>query len=80
MVVDSKGALISTRAFRFRALFAAIHSVVVAGLAEVFIGFAADKHGHTAAVLALEVHELIAVLGTVVCSEAELFALTLLAE
>lgn len=52
----------------------------MARLAEIFVCSAAHEHGDTAAVLALEVNELIAVLLTHLLSEAEVSALTLAAK
>ena len=40
-------------------MFSVVHRVIVAGLAEVAASLAANKHGHRAAVHALEVHKFV---------------------
>ena len=80
MTVDTEWALGTANTFGLRVVFATIHSVVVAGLTEIFIGTTADKHGDAAAVLALVVDELVPMLLAHAFADAKGFVHAFLAE
>ena len=71
MVVDAKWAVRASLALSLRSMLASIHGVVVAWSAEVLVASAAKEEGDGAAVLALEVDELVSVLFAEVLSEAK---------